>query len=212
MKGRLTPLVLALLLATSGCLGFVTGQEPLRLEAEAATVDDAAAEQAGYEFNGTRSMTVNRTVEAAGQSREVQATNEISTYEKAVKIPVVGTAKLGVFSLISTPAAEIAGRTLNPIGDYDNDRLVRMVESRYDGLSNVQRVSSRSITVLGSDTEVTKYSAKASIAGQRVDVFVHVTKVRRGDDFVVALGVYPQRLSGEEGRILDLMRAADHPD
>lgn len=212
MKREIAAVVLAVLLAMGGCLGFVTGEEPLTLEAEAAAVNDAAVDRAGYESNGTRPMTINQTVEIAGQSRDVEITNQISMYDKTVRIPILGEAKLGTVGLISTPAVEIAGRTLNPIGDVDNDRLVQMVGSRYGGLNDIERVSSHNLSVLGSETEVTKYAATATVRGQSVDVFVHVTRVRHEADFVVALGVYPQQLSDEEeGNVLDMMRAVEHP-
>jgi hypothetical protein len=202
---------LAVLLTTSGCIGFLTGQEALRFEAQPAAVADAAAESAGYASNGTRTMTVNRTFQVAGQERRVVATNQITTYEKSLDLGFLGEAKLGVFTVISTPAVEVAGQTLNPIGDYGNARLVELIQSRYAGLRDVEQVSSQNITVQGTETTVTKYAATARVQGQDVDVFVHVTKYRDGEDFVIALGVYPQLLDGEESNVLSMMRAIQHP-
>lgn len=211
MQRSWTTLALLMLVCTSGCLGALTGGGPITLEAEPAAVAPAAAESTGYEDNGTRTFTVNRTLEAAGQEQQISVENKVTTYEKALDLGPLGEAKLGVFALITTPAVEIAGQTLNPVGDYDNDRLVGLVESQYRGLSDVQQVSNRQVTVLGSETTVTKYSAKATALGQQVDVFVHVTKVRHEADFVIAVGVYPQVLSGEEDAVFRLLRATEHP-
>lgn len=203
--------VLVALMLSSGCVGFIAGQEPLTFTADAATVAGSAAQDAGYESNGTRTQTIEREVTVAGQTRTVVAENKVSTYEKRVSVPLLGDAKVGVFSVIATPAVEVAGRTFNPVGDYSNDRLVNLVASRYDGVSDVQRVSDRTVTTLGAETTVTKYDAKARFQGRQIDVFVHVTKVRSGDDFVVAVGLYPQRLDREEENILSMVRALEHP-
>jgi hypothetical protein len=115
-----------------------------------------------------------------------------------------------VFSVVSTPAVEIAGQTFNPIGDYSNDELVRLVTDRFGSLSNVERVSSRQVLVRGTETTVTKYAATTTVQGREIDVFVHVTRVRDGDDFLVGVGVYPQALD-QESEILTLFRAIEHP-
>lgn len=209
-RRHLAVAALALLVVSSGCIGVLTGSEALTFEADAATTDESTASEAGYENNGTRTQTIEREFSVAGQSRTVEATNKITTYEKEVEIPVLGSAKVGVFSVISSPAAEVAGQTFNPIGDYSNDRLVQLIASNYGGLEDVERVGDQQLSVLGSETTVSKYSATASFQGQEIDVFAHVTKVRSGDDFVVAVGVYPQRLDGEESNVLSMIRAIDH--
>jgi hypothetical protein len=153
---------------------------------------------------------VEREFSAAGGTRTVEAANKVTTYEETIDIPLLGSAKLGIFTVVSSPAVEIGGETFNPIGDYSNDRLVRFIASSYDGLDGVERVSQRQITVLGTETTVTKYSATAPFQGEDVDVLVHVTKVRDGEDFV-AFGIYPQRLDGEEENVISMTRAAEHP-
>lgn len=203
---------IALLMMTSGCIGFLTGSEPLRFSAEPAAVSGSAAEDAGYEYNGTRELTVNRSFDVGGQERRVVATNRIADYTKSVEIGPLGDAEVGVFNVVTTPAVEVAGRTLNPIGSYSNARLVEFVQQQYSGLGDIQRVNDRNITIQGTETTVTKFSATATVEGQEVDVFVYVTKYRDGDDFVVAVGVYPQQLeSQEEPNVFSMMQAIDHP-
>jgi hypothetical protein len=202
---------LAILVLTSGCIGFLAGNEELSFEADAAATDESAASSAGYELNGTRSQTIERDFTVAGETRTVEAVNKITTYEKTLEIPLLGEAKLGVFTVVSSPAVEVAGETFNPIGDYSNDQLVRLVAGKYGGLSGVERVSERQVTTLGTETTVTKYSATATFQGQQdVDVFVHVTKVRDGEDYIVALGIYPQRIDDAEA-IISMIRALEHP-
>ncbi|ELZ85067.1 hypothetical protein C453_10815 [Haloferax elongans ATCC BAA-1513] len=206
-----TVAALALLVVTSGCLGVLTGEEALKLSSEPAAADATVAADAGYKTNGTQTLEVNRSFSVAGQERKVVASNHVTTYEKSLDLGLFGDVKLGVFSVISTPAVEVAGETLNPIGDYSNDQLVGLIQSRYQGLSDVEQVSSRNVQVLGETANVTKYSATARVKGQTLDVYVHVTKVRHNDDFIVALGLYPQQLGDEESNILELMRSVEHP-
>ncbi|MFC6825348.1 DUF6517 family protein [Halopelagius fulvigenes] len=213
MKIRRTVAVLlavAMLVSTSGCVGVLTGEKPLTVSADPAVVEESVASNAGYTSNGTRTVEVNRTFSVAGQERTVVAENKMTTYEKSLDLAVVE-AKVGVFTVVSTPAVEVAGQTLNPIGDYSNARLVELVQNRYSGLSDVREVSSRTITVQGTETEVTKFAGKANVRGRQVDVYVHVTKYRDGDDFVVAIGIYPQPLNGEQQNVLSMMRAIQHP-
>jgi hypothetical protein len=117
-----------------------------------------------------------------------------------------------VFRLVSTPAVEVAGQSYNPVGDYSNDRLARFAAEQSGSLSaaGLERVSSRRVLVLGTETTVTKYATTTTIGGQEVDVFVHVTKVRDGDDYVVAIGVYPRAVD-QESEVLTLLRSVEHP-
>nr|WP_058827786.1 DUF6517 family protein [Haloferax sp. Q22] len=213
MTSRRVVAVLALvaLVLTSGCIGFLTGEETLTFESQPATADATVAENAGYETNGTETFAVNRTLSFGGQERKIAASNHITTYEKSLDLGFFGEAKLGSFSVISTPAVEVAGQPRNPIGDYSNDDLIRLVDNQYQGLSDVDPVSSRNVQMLGQTTNVTKYSATARFGGQEVDVYVHVTKVQHNEDFVIAIGLYPQQLDGEEENVLELIRSVEHP-
>jgi hypothetical protein len=205
MTRRLALLALSALLLTSGCLGSLSGG-PTTFEATPAGVDDAAAADTGFEKNGTREHVATREF----GPETVRVISKVTTYEKSLTIPLLGSARLGVFSVVSTPAVEIAGRTFNPVGEYSNDRLVQFVTDRFGSLSDVERVSSRQVLVSGTETTVTKYAATTTVQGQEIDVFLHVTKVRDGEDFLVGVGVYPQALDQEE-EILTLLRAVEHP-
>lgn len=207
----LAAVAVALLLVTSGCIGFITGDEPLTFSADPAAVESTAAQDAGYELNGTRPLEVNETFEVAGEERQVVATNYLTDYQKSMELGPLGETEVGQFTVVSTPAVEIAGQTLNPIGSYSNAQLVEFVQQQYSGLGDIEQVGEQNITVQGTETTVTKFAATATLQGQEVDVYLHVTKYRDGEDFVVAIGVYPQRLDGEEENVLSMMRSIEHP-
>ncbi|MFB6148278.1 MAG: DUF6517 family protein, partial [Halobacteriales archaeon] len=61
----------AVLLGTAGCLGFVTGSEPLKFTATAATVSDSALQGTGFEEQSVQPVTLNRTIELQGEEREL---------------------------------------------------------------------------------------------------------------------------------------------
>ncbi|MFB6154808.1 MAG: DUF6517 family protein [Haloferacaceae archaeon] len=203
--------VLAVLVLTSGCIGFITGNEALELEAKKAVTDQSVANDAGYELNGSQADSLERNLSFAGVTRKVRVTNWVTTYDKSVDVPVVGSMRLAMFGIVTTPAVDVAGKARNPIGDYSNDRIIRLFASKYDGLSNAHRVGSQNLTVLGTDTEVTKYEATTTVQGRDVEVYAHVTKLRHDSDFVIAVGVYPKMLDGEQQNVFELLRAIEHP-
>jgi len=201
-----------LMMVTAGC-GFLLGNEALSFEASAATVSEDARSDTGYERTGLRSQTVNRTYEVADQTREVEVTNEIAQYERGVDLSGLGmgSQRAAVFAVFSTPQVEVAGQTFNPIEDMSTRDLLDRFESGYEGLSVGEQVDSRGVSALGEETTLEKYEGTATLAGQEIPVYVHVTEpVRHDGDFVVALAVYPQVLDGEEENVVALVEDIEH--
>lgn len=199
----------ALLVLTSGCLGVITGSEPLVLSADEAGVTDAALSQTDFEHQGTESAWINQTVEQAGQEREIRVQNHVATYRRPVAIDVDGVT-FGAFVVASTPKVSIAGQAFNPIGQMSSQEMLERFTEGSD-VRDIQRVDSRTLTVLGTDAEVTRFSGVVQRSGQEVPVYVEVTRVSDDDDFVVAIGVYPQQTE-EEVRpgVTTLFEGVDH--
>lgn len=199
-------------LLTSGCLGFVTGEESYSETADPAKTDEETSKDTGYELESVKEQTAEEEFEIAGETRTVEANNWVSTYEKSFEMPILGEAKTGVFAVVSTPAFEIAGQTLNPIADYSNAELVELLASQYDDLTVREEVGTDELSIQGSTVEVSKFDAAATFQGEDLDVFVHVGSLRNEDDFLVPLGIYPQdRESEEEPNVVKLMEAIEHP-
>lgn len=186
----LAGLVVALVVA-SGCLGVITGSQPAVFTASRATVSDAALGQTQFQYKGTQTRWLNRTVTVAGQQREVNVSNQISSYERPVGTGANGVT-FGIFVVVATPQAQIAGQALNPIGRMSPREMVDQLASGQADVSNVHRVDDRTLTVLGTDTQVVRFGGDIQRAGQRIPVYLEVTRVGDGGDFVVALGAYPQ--------------------
>ncbi|SMO33439.1 DUF6517 family protein [Halorubrum cibi] len=198
----------------AGCtaLDVVTGGDPVEFAAEAATVSDAALEETGYESQGVTDDVITREFEVAGQTRQVEVTNRIAEYDRGVD--VLGQRFRGaVFAALSTPKVEVLGRTFNPVAEMDTDELATMLQDRYEGMSDVERVSEYATDVVGSETTVVEYEAESEVAdaGVTVDLTLHVTEpIEVGEDFVVCLGGYPTAISDGDN-VRRLLNGVEHP-
>ncbi|WP_134670894.1 DUF6517 family protein [Halorussus marinus] len=204
-----TGTLLALLVVTSGCVGVLSG--PVTFAATEATVSEAALESTGYEHNRTEEMVVNRTFSAAGQSKDVEVTNWISEYHQSVGIEGLAEQRVAVFATFASPTVEVVGQSFNPLDDYDNRELAEQFTAQLASVGDVRRVGSRTITMLDSDANVTKFEATVTTStGLEFDAYLHVTKVEHGDDFVGAIAVYPKQLPDQQAAINELIRGVEH--
>lgn len=196
--------------AASGCIGFLTGSEPLSFEATKATLSRAALDETGYEEDRVRDDSITRSFSAAGQEREVEVTNWIATYDRTLELGSLGEQELAVFAVLATPQVRVLDRTFNPVGDMSNRELLQHLQGRYEGFSVGSRVDTAAMSVLGEDASVEKFVATATFSGGKVDLFVHVTNVAHGSDYVVPIGVYPRQLPDEQDRVFRLYRGIQH--
>lgn len=202
--------LLIVLVATSGCLNLVTGGTTT-FEASQATVSDATLDQTGYEQGDTQTENVTRSVSAAGQERTVKVSNHIAQYHRNLSLGPLGEREFARFIVLSTPAVEVAGQTFNPVGDWSEKRIVQELSAQYSGVQGVSHVNNRSVRALGEERTVGKFSGQATVAdGLEIDVLIHVTKFRHGDDFVVGVGIHPKQLPGEQSRVDEMFRGLDH--
>lgn len=201
-------LVLTGLVLTSGC-SFLTGQSTLTVAANDVAVSSAAQSDTGYAQARDTNQTVRRNLSAAGQTRTVEVVNRLAEYDRAVDLGPLGQSDFARFTVLATPQVEVAGQTLNPVGDMSNADLARTVQKKYGTLQDVTPVSNRTETMLGHETTVSKFSAQAETDGQSVDVYLQLTRVSDGDDYVIAIAVYPQRLD-EQQKVNRLLAGVQH--
>lgn len=203
--------LLAILVVTSGCIGFLTGSAPLTFSATPATVSEHAVSESGYEYNGTKEVQMTRTFEVAGQQREVAVTNHLSEYDRTVDLGIFGgEKKAAVFAVFTTPQVEIAGKTFNPVGEMSNRELLEQLQSRYESIQIDERVERNIVTTLGTDATVETYAGTAAFGPFDVDVRVQITTIEHDGDFVIAIGVYPRLLPSEDETVRDLIRGLEH--
>ena len=198
------------LLTTGGCLGVVSGDQPLSFESDSADVGGDALSETGYELADRRSPALTREVTVAGQTREVTVTNHVAVYEKSIDLGPLGRQKAAGFTLVTTPQIEVAGRSFNPVGKLSTERLLREFGSRFGGLTVDQKVGADSVSTLGASVTVEEYAGTATVQGREMEVSVHVTRFEHADDYVIAVGAYPRRLDGEAENVLALISGIEH--
>ncbi|MEF8840499.1 MAG: DUF6517 family protein [Haloarculaceae archaeon] len=206
----LASLAVAVLVLTGGCVGLLTGEEALAFDADPVEVADDARSEAGYEAIQVESMQANRSFTVAGETRNVSVTNHVAAYQRAVEVGPLKTEPFARFTVLATPRVEIAGRTLNPVGELSDRELVIRLQSQYDSIEDVEFAGNRSVEILGESRTVSRFDATTTVAGTEVDLELHVTKFQHGEDFVVAIGVYPARLDGEADRVETMLRGIEH--
>lgn len=200
----------ALLVLAAGCLGVLTGSEPFVATAEEVRVGDAALSETEFQPEESRSTWTNRTVEVGGQEREVRIRNYVSSYRLPPGMGTDGSLRFGLFVVVSTPQASIAGQALNPVGRMSHRELIERIAGDSGSLRDVSQEATRQATVLGTETEVTRFSAVAERQGREIPVYVEVTRVQDGDDYVVALGVYPQGSEDVRSQVETLFGGIEH--
>ncbi|GAA0251364.1 DUF6517 family protein [Haladaptatus pallidirubidus] len=200
--------LLAVLVVTSGCLGFILG-DTLSYSANKATVADDALSGTDYEKANEKQLNTKRSFEVAGENRDVKVTNWVTQYEKSVGISGVAEGTIAKFTVLSSPRFELAGESVNPLARYNNRQLVEKFVSGYGNVKDVRETDARNVTMLGSETKVSTFSAVAQSNGASVEVNIHVTKVEHGDDVVVAMAVYPKQLDESE-TVYRLIEGVEH--
>jgi hypothetical protein len=200
-----------LLAATSGCIGVLTGSEPLEREATSARVGKATLEETGYELADSYSDTIEQEVTVRGQTREVHAVNQFTEYHRAVELATLGSGEYAVFALVATPAFEIAGQVMSPVERWSNRRVAAELQQQYEDLEVGEEVDSTTVPTLSAEMSVSTFEGTATVLGNEgVDVYLNVGKVRHEEDFVFAVGIHPQSLSGERETVLELVRNLEH--
>lgn len=209
-------LALALLLVSTGCLGFVAGDEPLTYHAERATVADSAL---GDGATGYTEVSVEqRTVEQSGEelgigNRTVVVDNWVAQYEKQDDFV---DETVGVLAVVSTHEVDVVGEPMNPVGNMTEgeilDEITGQYETPYGTLSDARRTDTLQATMLGHDTDVGVFTTTTEFAGRDVEVNIYVTIVKDGDDYVIAIGGHPTQLPNERDNILELIGSVEHSD
>ncbi|WP_415381070.1 DUF6517 family protein [Halosimplex sp. TS25] len=205
-------IAVALLLAFAGggCVGFLTGSQPYAFAANATEVDQSTLESTEYRLASSDSPNRTLNVTAGGQTREVTISSEVRKYNRTVTVAPDVDGEFARFSVYSTPAASVAGRSVNPVDDWSADRLVRRLVSSTSGLSNVEFESNRSVQFLGAERTVSEYGARQSMGGVETNVTIHLSMVEHDGDTVIAVALHPERID-ERSRVDELLAGLRHP-
>lgn len=202
-------LIAGTIASTAGCLGVATGDESLRFEASEVRASDTAVDETGYEHQTTETPTVTREFEVGGQSREVEAVNVVSKYDKAIEMGPLGSQRSAMFVVATTPQVEVLSRTFNPIEDMENHEIAKKFQSQYGDMMIHEEVDNDSISVFGENVEFSMFDAETEFEGHAIDIYLHLGVAETDDDFVVLLGGYPQEITDEEANIVTLAESVE---
>lgn len=214
-RTMLTALV-GLLVVSAGCTGLLTG-DTVEFTANEASVGDSALESTGYEGQNASEQTIERDVSVGGQERTVRITNHYAVYARSANVSEnVGGNVSGVeapevaqFVVISTPGAQMAGQTLNPLARLSNRQLIDRVAERTGGIEDVEFVENRTVESLDGERNVGVFNGTTTLDGQEVDVRIHVSSFEHEGDVIVAVGVHPVGIEEEEN-IDELLAGLEH--
>lgn len=198
----------------AGCTDLLS-DGPITFEADQATVPESARSELSYEEVEITDVVIEETVEAGDRSRDVEVTNWKAEYDKGIDLPTGTRVRGAVCVVLSTPKAEVLGRTFNPIADMDPEEIMQEFQGRIEGIEDVERVGEESASMLGSTAEVGRFEAQGAISdgGPQVDVELLVTEgIESEDDLVLAVAAYPLVLAEQERPDgLGMIEGIDHP-
>jgi len=208
MNRILVSVAVALLVVTSGCVGLLTG-DTVEFTAADASVSDNVLESTGYDLQNASSQNVTRNVSVAGQERTIRVENKFRDYSKGVDFGPLGEFETARFTLLSTPGATVAGQTLNPAADWSNERIADQIANRNGDVGDLQRENNRTTQSLGETRTVTEFSGTSTLAGQDVDMVIHVASFEHEGDVIVAVGAHPERID-ETDNVDTLLGGIEH--
>jgi hypothetical protein len=206
----------------AGCAGL-TGD--LAFEAGSATVTAQARAETGYREAGVTAIPYTREVGLGPIRRTVEVTNLLAEYDRSVGLDSGGLtdslglptdARAAVFAAFTTPAVDVFGRTLNPVGNLSTDELASLIQQHYGGFRNLAVDAELSGTVLGQSTGVTRYTAEAdllttAVVSTDVPIYLYVgAPVRADEDFVLTIAAHPRAAGPREGTVRTLLEGVEH--
>ncbi|MBZ6496700.1 DUF6517 family protein [Natrinema longum] len=175
----------------AGCLSGIA-DEATTFTAAPARVDEDAAGEVGYEYQGTR----RRVDEEEVGGEDIEATSYLSLYDRSIELPTEqfgdDPLRAGVFGVITTPQVSIAGEDFNPVSDLSNRELADRIQGHYEGLELDRAVGGRALDALGERFPIQSYGGTATLQNQyAIDVTLDIVQREHEDDHIVVAAIYP---------------------
>ncbi len=211
-RGFITAGATGVLALTAGCVGFVTGDEPLEFDAGRIVPSDATLEETGYQEQEAQFESFEETVDV-GVEREISASVWAATYAKDVEIQG-HSEEAALFAAISMPAMDVLGRSFNPLAEMDREELLAEVlgEADAEGVStdDVRHDETVSVSILGDTRDVDRFITTSEFQGQEIDLVILLAAFEHEGDFLVLLGGCPKQLPDEEVNLEKLLESVEH--
>ena len=198
------------LLGNAGCLGFLTGDQPLEFTANATEVDNETLAETEYRLAGSESPNRTLNVTVGGQTREVVLSSEVKRYNRTVAVAPDVEGDFARMTAYTTPAPTVGGRSVNPVSEWSTERVIRRLVRSSSQLSDVEFESNRSVEFLDRERTVSTYSATQSLNGTEANVTIHLATFEHDGDYVVVVAAHPERVD-EHSRVDALLAGLRHP-
>lgn len=222
---------LVAVLALSGCVGFLTG-ETVAFESSAAVVPNSSAAEAGFTLQQYNETELNQTVEVFGMEREIRISFHQAVYTSLLPGNVSLNESINredisnetlqnrslsnsslqptAVTIISVPDAQFFGQSVNPLVRLPNEQLIERFGGSSGGVSNLEKSGSRTITMLGSDTELTEFNGTAEREGQSSESTISIAKTAHEGDVVILVTIEPQG-QADDDNLDDFIASLEHP-
>ena len=194
----------ALLTAGTTLTALLSGcgatQQEFSFTATPGRITQQGLSNAGYNPDQQEEIIQQRTVEAAGQERDVTVTNYLRTYTRSISQR--GISRELVAAIFTSPSISIVGQQFNPLADLGLKELLERTQGRfsdYDApqLQEVTRSGEFSIQSLATETTVGVFSA-VTAGTPAVDIEVLISRFKHDGDYIILRGGYPQSVTETE--------------
>lgn len=179
-------LAVCLLLSVAGCTGLLLEEETAFVASEA---NVSEADDLAYTHNATEWQNVTRSVEAAGQEREVTVSNRADVF---VNRSADGS-QAATVTVVSSPQVNVAGQELNPVAEWSQRDALEQFAGQfgpYENITDIEERETRQVQLLGKGADMRVFNATLERdTGTTNDVVVSVVKVKHEGDYVVAIAV-----------------------
>jgi hypothetical protein len=236
-RARVGVVVCVLALTTAGCVGFLTGDEPLEFSANETVAGDDALADTGYSEAGNQSIERVFNVSLGGQTRSVDTQSYLYRYNRSIPAEALadglgpdgndsavsnatddGTLADGTvvnasapsaqFAVFTTPDPSVAGQAVNPLASLSARELVRRFTG-FSGSTDLTFQGNRTVDSFGEGRTVRTYRAQPG--GNETAVQLHLARFRHEGDVIVALAVHPASVE-ERDRVDALLAGLERLD
>jgi hypothetical protein len=194
----------ALLTAGTTLTALLSGcgatQQEFSFTATPGRITQQVLSNAGYNPDQQEEIIQQRTVEAAGQERDVTVTNYLRTYTRSISQR--GISRELVAAIFTSPSISIVGQQFNPLADLGLKELLERTQGRFSDygapqLQEVTRSGEFSIQSLATETTVGVFSA-VTAGTPAVDIEVLISRFKHDGDYIILRGGYPQSVTETE--------------
>lgn len=179
-------------LLVAGCTEL-TSPSPASFEATPVEADPGTAGDLGYVEVRAESRTSTWNASAADGEGTVEATSHVREYHREGSD---GDLEASV-AVLSTPETKAGGGARNPVDGWGPAEALRNVSSPYGHLEDLEGLGTRTVTILGEPTRVTRF-AGVGVDGRDVrELTLHLVRTTAGSDIVFAVATHPRDVPAE---------------